>query len=1069
MRLYLLMICTTVLSFAPNSSLSQEKVYIDRDQKVSVDQVFKIIKKQSEFRFLYPQDLFKDAPKINLIKGEITIKKLLEKSLQGLHVDYKVQDKRIILHKELIVSANKPLPQGFIVQGTLRDVDSIPLPGVTVRLKGTQNATSTNLDGEYRITVPGEETVLVFTSIGFKAKEIEVGGQRNIDVILIQDVGELSEVVINAGYYNTTERERTGNIARVSGEDIQLQPVVNPLQALQGRMAGVEVTSGGSHPGMASTIRIRGTNSLREEGNYPLYIIDGVPINSTPIESNTLMSSAGIDPLNSLDVSNIESIEVLKDADATAIYGSRGANGVVLITTKVGSASTAGLTARYYTGTATVPSRLDLLNTEEYLAVRARAFENDGVEMTERNAYDLLLWDQQRYTDWQDFIFGGTSNTTNAKLDYSDGNENTIFRLGGGYFTQGTVYPGDYNYQKITGSFNLNHHSKDRKFNLNLSTNYGVDVNELTGGVSYNLSNVFLSPNAPAIFLDNGDLNWQEWGDAGLDNPLAGYFNNSTTNSNTIITNLGLSYQLLKGLELKTSLGYTHYNSRELLKRPIRSYNPADAIEHRSSHINSYRDSWIMEPQLNYTVKIKKLAINSILGGTFQENKSSLERFQGSGYASEALIGNLGAAESIVNASGENNTYRYAAIFSRIGLNWDRKYYLNFTGRRDGSSRFGTNNRFANFGAIGTAWIFSDENIVEEHLPFLSFGKIRASYGTTGNDQIGDYGYLEAYEATIGVGGLYPTGLANPNYSWEVNKKLEGGIELGFINDRIRFGISYYRNRSSNQLVGYPLPYITGFTSVQANLPATVENRGWEIEVNSQNIQGKDFNWATSFNLSIPKNELLRYPDIEQSSYANTYRIGHPLNISLLYNYTGLDPETGLYTIEDSNEDGSYDYQDQNIIQNNNRQLYGGLNNNITFKGISLQFLWEFVKQEGRITSFSSGTISNSTRLILSRLEGDNSIYQQISQTSASRTAYNRVLNTAFPIKDASYLRLKNISLAYKLPRVLTSRLDIENIQFFIHGQNLFTLTNYDGLDPERPGLGLGNLRTITGGIEVKL
>ena len=211
-------------------------------------------------------------------------------------------------------------------------------------------------------------------------------------------------------------------------------------------------------------------------------------------------------------------------------------------------------------------------------------------------------------------------------------------------------------------------------------------------------------------------------------------------------------------------------------------------------------------------------------------------------------------------------------MFSRIGINWQRKYYINLTGRRDGSSRFGPDNRFSNFGAIGTAWIFSDEPFIKKGFPFLSFGKFRGSYGTTGNDQIGDYGYLDAYEATIGPGGLYPTTLANPNYSWEENKKLEGAVELGFFEDKFRLGVSWYRNRSDNQLVGYPLPAITGFRSVQANLPATVENTGWEIEATSENFRNDNFQWQTSFNISFPRNELVNYPNLEQSSFANIYK-----------------------------------------------------------------------------------------------------------------------------------------------------------------------------------------------------
>ncbi|GHA32825.1 SusC/RagA family TonB-linked outer membrane protein [Salinimicrobium marinum] len=952
------------------------------------------------------------------------------------------------------------------IKGAVTDQQGSPIAGVAVYIRGKSSGTVTNLDGQYSIrAVPGD--TLVFSYLGFQPVEIVLEQQDQLNIQMEEDISSLGEVEINAGYYNTTRRESTGNISRVTAEEIELQPVVSPLQALQGRMAGVEITSGGVSPGAASTIRIRGTNSLRTEGNYPLYIIDGVPISSIPIESSSLLSQPGIDPLNNLDVNNIESIEVLKDADATAIYGSRGANGVVLITTRKGADMGTSLETRLYHGVATVPARLDLLNTEQYLDIRRRAFENDGVEPTENNAYDLVLWEQDRYTDWQEFLFGGTAETTNANVTFSGGSETTSFRLGGSYYNQGTVFPGDYNYRKVTGNINLNHQSRNNKFNLNLSANYGTDLNNLVGNVSFNANTIFLPPNAPAIFNEDGGLNWEDWGAAGLDNPLQGFFNNSTTQTNNLISNIGLSYEFLPGLQFKTSLGYTFYNSAELRNQPRRSYNPADATTNRSSHLSANRSSWIVEPQFIYKESIDKLHIQALIGATFQENSNLRESFQGSGYASEALIGNIGAAEDIINASRGNTEYRYAAVFSRLGFDWDKKYFINLTGRRDGSSRFGPNNRFANFGAVGAAWIFSDENFMQSTFPFLSFGKFRGSYGTTGNDQIGDYGYLDAYEATRGPGGLYPTGLANPDYSWEINKKLEGGIELGFFKDRFRFSLSRYQNRSSNQLVGYPLPYTTGFTSVQANLPATVENSGWEITFNSLNIDHDNFRWETSFNISLPKNELISYPDIEQSSYANTYRVGHPLNISLLYEYTGLDPETGFYAIRDVNEDGRYDYQDWVVIHDRNREFYGGLSNNLSYKNISLQFFLEFVKQEGSLTSFSAGTISNSMVEVLSSVDGQGPL-QQISQSLASRTASRNALNTIFPIRDASYVRLKSLSLAYNLPRNLTETIGMRNAKVFLHGQNLITASSYDGLDPENPySVAIGNLRTITGGLEI--
>lgn len=954
------------------------------------------------------------------------------------------------------------------VTGKVTDPDGNALLGVTVRVAGENYGTTTNLDGEYNIVVNSGEK-LIFSFVGYKPQEILIDEQSELNVSLEEDVDALKEVTINAGYYNTTRRESTGNISRVTASEIENQPVVSPLQALQGRMAGVEVISGGAYPGAAPTIRIRGINSLRTEGNYPLYIIDGVPIDSKPIESNSLIGNTGIDPLNNLDISNIQSIEVLKDADATAIYGSRGANGVVLITTKKGSAGT-GLEASFYTGAAIIPNRLELLNTKEYLQVRRAAFENDEVEPTERNAYDLLLWDQNRDTDWQDYIFGGTSKTTSTSINFSGGNENTSFRIGGSYFTQGTIYPGEYDYHKITGNANMNHRSEDGKFNINLALNYGVDENNLVGNLRLSSAAFTIPPNAPAIFDEDGSLNWEDWGAAGLNNPFEGYFNSTDTRTNNLISNIAVSYEFLKGMRFKTSLGYNYLNSVELWKLPARSYNPASSLGNNSIHLNSDRRSWIIEPQLVFENNIKKLGIEAILGTTFQESTFEKENFQARGYVSETLIGNLSAAEDLINANSENLEYRYSAIFSRIGLNWDGTYFLNFTGRRDGSSRFGPKNRFANFGAIGTAWIFSEETFVQKSLPFISFGKLRGSYGTTGNDQIGDYGYLDAYEATRGAGGLYPITLANPDYSWEINKKLEAGLELGFVKDRLKLGVSWYKNRSSNQLVGYSLPAITGFTSVQANLPATVENTGWEMELSSLNLDRDNFNWRTSLNLSIPKNELISYPNLDQSSYANTYRVGSPLNISLRYQYEGVDPETGFYQVKDVNDDGRFDFEDQIIIHNQTREFYGGINNDLTYKNFSLQFLWQFVKQEGSRPLFSPGFPGAQLDDSLESLQG-NPNFPRISQTFQASRAFGYASNSLFPIQDASFLRLKTLSLGYNIPATIIQKLGIKSCKLFMHGQNLLTITPYDGMDPEfsYSGISIGNLRSITGGLQINL
>src|SRR5690606_20547234 len=456
--------------------------------------------------------------------------------------------------------------------------------------------------------------------------------------------------------------------------------------------------------------------------------------------------------------------------------------------------------------------------------------------------------------------------------------------------------------------------------------NYGLDKNNLVGYLNLTSQAFRLPPNAPTLFNGDGSLNFEDWGnDINQLNPLEGFFNTSETKTNNLVANFNFSYQLFRGLEVKANLGYTTYSSEQVIRRPQRSY--AASTENSSVYRKTNRDSWIVEPQLTYEANTGNGTLNILAGTTFQQSKNKVLGLTGHDYVSENLIGNLNAAGEVRVSNDQTLQYRYAAIFGRLGYKWSNKYFINLTGRRDGSSRFGPGKRFSNFGAVGIAWIFSEENFIRNKFTFLSFGKLRGSYGITGNDQVGDYGYLDAYEATLGPNGLYPIQLFNPNYSWEVNKKLEAALQLGFFEDRINFGLNWYFNRSSNQLVGYTLPEMTGFTQVQANLPATVQNTGWELELTTKNIQSGNFNWQTSLNLSIPRTKLVNYPDFEESSYVNRYRIGHPLNIALHYNYLGLDPETGYYSVLDVNEDGRYNFEDRQLISNLERRVFGGINN----------------------------------------------------------------------------------------------------------------------------------------------
>jgi len=982
-----------------------------------------------------------------------------------------------LLRATLLLIGVFPL-QGFcqqIIKGQITGPQDLPIPGVNIQIQGTQRGTTSNFEGEYQVVASAQDT-LVFTYMGYAPQKVAVGEQTQINIQLQENENSLGDLVINAGYYQVKDRERTGNIAKITAEEIELQPVTNPLEALQGRMAGVEVVQQTGVPGAAPTIQIRGQNSLRNgfnnNGNLPLYIVDGMPLNSSPLYSqNPMLSNIGTDPLNTLNLSNIKSIEVLKDADATAIYGSRGANGVILITTKTGKASQGTqVSARFYSGISRVSHFVDLLHTQDYLQLRRQAFENDGVEPTEVNAKDLLLWDQNRYTNWQKELFGKTAQLNHMNLNISGGNETTSYRLGASYQKQGTVFLGDFSYEKKTFNLSVNHRSKDQKFKFHFNTNYGIDKNDLFSSNALVNSAFSLAPNAPALYNEDGSLNWEN---SSWTNPVAVLEGKSTAEVNNLVGNVGLEYRFTEALGFKVNLGYTHLNSEENTQQPKQVYDPAlwEQIANRSQHSYITRKSWVAEPQLTYDKAWGEHHLSGLVGTTFQENTNTRLNIRGTGYSDRHLIGNLAAAESVAVNSNETSNYKYHALFARLGYNWKQLYYLNLTARRDGSSRFGSDDRFANFGAVGAAWIFSNIKDIKNKLSFLSFGKLRGSYGITGNDQIGDYRYLDTYEATPGAGGLYPTQLTNPYFSWETNKKLEAAVELGFFKDRLNLNLSWYRNRSSNQLVGYPLPAMTGFTTVEANLPATVENKGWEVELSTLNVKGEGFSWRTSFNLSLPKNKLIAFPGIEETSYQNTYRVGQPLSVALLYNYEGIDPETGFYSVEDVNQDGVYDQEDRVVTRFTGKEFYGGLQNQINYKGFSLSFLFEFVKQTGyKIYTLPPGFMGNmpAGQAEVWQQPGDTAPVQQASQSIDAILANNNAINSEFALTDASYVRLKSLSLGYEIPKKFIEPIGLKQFKLFMHAQNLFTLTDYIGLDPQMPGsISLPALQSVTGGFQL--
>lgn len=980
------------------------------------------------------------------------------------------------LNLSLTLSAQDLLVSGQVTDGQL------PISGANVLIKNTNTGVVSDFDGRYTITTKPTDSLQI-SYLGYTTLTIPIQNRSTINITLQEDATALGEVQINAGYYTTTDREKTGSIVRITAKEIEGQPVNNPLGAMQGYMSGVNIVQNTGVPGGGYDVQIRGQNFING-GTAPLYIIDGVPYGSLSLESADIsagINGADISPLNAINPSNIESIEVLKDADATAIYGARGANGVVLITTKKGKAGTTQVTVNLSSTLGQVSHFLDLLKTPEYLELRREGIINDGrgdrLENPQFNYLypELKTWSQNRYTDWQKELIGGTAYRNVAQLSVSGGGAQTQFLISGGYQKETTVFPGESNYKKASALSNISHQSTNQRLNITMTANYASEQNQMPrtdlSGVAYNLP-----PNAPDLYTSEGELNWENntW-----DNPLAALEEDYNVRINTLMANVGVAYKLLPKLELKANLGYNTYQLDSYKLLPNTARNPKFGFTPQGySSIttnNSSRNSWIVEPQLHWKEKWKELDLEVLVGTTFQRQTSDQLVLKGKGFSSNSLIKNIAAANSLEVRAADDSDYNYQAFFGRVNLKFKDKYIINLTGRRDGSSRFGPNRQFGNFGAAGAAWIFSEEAFLKTN-KILSYGKIRGSYGTTGSDNIGDYKFLNTYNVTgsnyNGTLVLEPTGIFNPIFGWETNKKMEAAIELGFIKNRILINTAWYQNRSSNQLVGIPLAATTGFGSVTGNFDATVENTGLEIDVNTTNIRSAHFQWKTTFNISVPKNRLLKFPGLETSTFSSDYIIGEPLSIIRLYQSLGVNPQTGIYQFEDYNQDGEItSLDDRNFIEDLAPKFFGGLGNTFTYKNLSLDVFFQFKKQKAfnhlRYAS-APGLLNNAPSYFYNRWQKAGDITPLMMATSGgnyslypSRFNYSSS-NEAF--SDASFIRLRNISLKYNLPEGNNKM----TISIYLQGQNLWTFTKFDGPDPEQPShVALPPLRQITLGTQI--
>ncbi len=997
------------------------------------------------------------------------------------------------------------------ISGTVTSADAgEPLPGVTIVVEGTNRGTTTNTDGEYSITVPSDANTLVFSFIGFRTERVELNGQNSIDIVLETDIQQLTDVVV-VGYGSQVREQLTGNLAEVSGNDLENVPVTSFESAVQGRASGVFVQQNNGKTGQGITIRVRGSSSVTAN-NQPLYVIDGIPVTS----QDQSITSAQNNPLSDINFNDVESITVLKDASASAIYGSRASNGVVLITTKGGQSGETQFSLNTSTGISDPTNKKDWLNGPEYLEVFDEAFVRspfnstgtiDGAVfgLSRDGLYDLFLpdWDPNRDTEWQELAFQDAA-VNKVDLSASGGTENTTFYVSGTLLDEDGILIED-NFQRLGGRLNLNHQANDA-MSVGMNLSLARTVND-----RLSTDNAF---STPLQLIAQSPLQ-QAFGDDGepFDNTL--YFNGllyrdgssfETTRFRSI-GNLYADYNITQNLSVRSELGV------DVLTQNEERWFGASVSRNTGEPDGMAQSRWVQV--VNYTSNTfanyqKTIAEDHSLKGTvgisFNQADRSQSFVQGRVFPNSSFR-TLASAADINSGNATLTNYNFLSYFARANYSFKDKYLINASGRIDGSSRFGSDNRYGFFPSASAGWIISEEDFLRENETF-SFLKLRASWGITGNAEIDNFpalGLVGGGSSYSGLSGIAPSQLANPELKWEETTQYNFGLDFGLFEDRISAEIDYYIKDTNDLLLDVNVPGTSGFLSQTQNV-GKLENKGIEVMLNTYNFVG-DFSWRTSFNIAANRNKIVDLDgQVIEGGFINRAVEGEAIGVFFQREFAGANPDNGdavyylnrepsqdeldngtVFKMEDRFGDryitASYGAADRVVIGDPNPDFIGGITNKFRYKGFDLDVLFQFVYGNeiynggGTFQSASANFYDNQTADQLDRWQepGDITDVPELRLFGGNGDGESSRF-----ISDGSYLRLKNVTFGYTLPTELSNTLNLDRLRLYVTGINLLTFTGYDGWDPEvntdftAGNIGLGTdfyaapqARTITLGLNI--
>ncbi|WP_316851098.1 SusC/RagA family TonB-linked outer membrane protein [Pedobacter agri] len=977
--------------------------------------------------------------------------------------------------------------QNKVITGRVTSSMAGAIPGVSVYVKGAPaNGTQTDATGAYKLSVPGDAKTLVFTFIGFKTKEVSITG-ATVNANLDEENTTLSDVVV-VGYGTQIKRDVTGSVASVKSKDLENLPVTSFEQALQGKAAGVQISAQNGKLGQGITVRVRGAASVTA-GSEPLYIVDGIPITSGDFSSTTAPTSA----LADLNTNDIESIEVLKDASASAIYGARASNGVVLITTKQGKAGKTLIQFNALGGISTPSSHREFLNAEQYVQIIRRAgagaanqdfLNGDYATLQEGlddyasivegrlNRYSAGNNDYQTYkvnTNWERESFQKNPITQQYDLNLTGGNEKTKFYIGGQALDQKGIVVGN-SYKRYSGRLNLTNKVTDfLEVGVNLNFSNSIN-NRLSNDNAFSspLQSVALSPITPFIDPRSGLISGTLPGAASnypvYYNPFIGIEN--AAYKATVYRTIGKAFanvNLAKGLKFSTDFSIDNLNQNEESYYGSLTFRNTGTANGDGQNISTFVINTNTNNFFSYNTTAGKSTFDAILGTSYQKSTTKYSTIEGQDFPSDAYI-KLGSAATKVIATSNESAFSFLSYFFRANYKYNDRYLVGFSVRADGSSRFGENHRYGYFPAGSVAWIASEEDFLKSS-ETISLLKLRASYGLTGNAEIGNYsarGLFSGTGAYGGVAGQIPSRIANPDLTWEKTKQLDLGLDFGILKNRITGTFDFYQKNTTDLLLDVPIPQTTGFATITQNL-GKLKNTGFELGINTENFVGA-FKWSTALTAAINNNKITDLGgQVLNSNEINAAIAGQPIGVFYLPEYAGVNPANGdaLYYRNTTDAAGNLDRstttdinQAQRIFAGNPNPKYTfGFNNTFSYQNFDLGVFFQGVAGNKIFNAGGQYMSANASNGYDNQTADQMAYWDKpgdITSVPEPRLFYgNGIGNSTRYISSGNFVRLKTLTLGYTFPASVLTKIKLSKLRLYATAQNLATITGYKGWDPE--------------------